>query len=351
MPRTHRFSCTAFVVLVALLTSSAASADSNKARAQRLLAEGNALLDKGAYAQALESFREAYTAFPSPALLLNIGTALRGLERYAEANNNYNRWLAATRRPKHRSEVEAAIAELDRMVGRIEIDINELDVDVIIDGKEVDPRLYGNIVRVDPGVHQIVARKRGFRSAEATLAVGAGEKRTARLILQRPEVATKSLEGPDRDTGDDLGDDDLGDDDDDDDDEASSTGRAPRDPAVRVLKISGIATAGVGLLSLAVGLKFGLDARRLAGDVDQLAASGADAVQIAEAIDDGERANGRFIAFTAIGGAALVAGGVLYAIGHLRGKTAERERDSGRSVAITPAFGPDTLGLAISGDF
>jgi hypothetical protein len=103
-------------------------------------------------------------------------------------------------------------------------------------------------------------------------------------------------------------------------------------------------------LSLAVGLKFGLDARRLAGDVDQLAASGADAVQIAETINEGERANGRFIAFTAIGGAALVAGGVLYAIGHLRGKDTGRERAAGRSVAIAPAFGPDTVGLAISNE-
>lgn len=334
MTRTPRLVSTALLLAALLALPRPAAADDRKDRAQALLAEGNALLDSGSYAEALATFQRAYETFPSPALLLNIGTALRGLKRYAEANNHYNRWLAATRRPKHRSEVVAAIAELDRMVGRVEIQISELDADLTIDGSLVDHRLYGGVVRVEPGNHEIAARKSGFRVARSTITVGAGEKLTVHLVLERP--GTKATALPD-------------DDDEEDVELERRTDNGP-DRVGQTLRVGGITVAGVGVLSLAIGLKFGLDARRLSGDVNQLAASSADPALIDQKNAEGRRADSRFIAFTAIGGAALVAGGVLYVMGRLRGDAAD-DRPDDDELAVAPTVAPDLVGLSISGGF
>jgi tetratricopeptide (TPR) repeat protein len=334
MTRALRLPCL-LLLTFALLSPTLASANDRNERAQVLLAEGNALLDAGAFGEALATFDKAYEIFPSPALLLNMGTALRGLERYAEANNHYNRWLAATRRPQHRSDVEAAIAELDRMVGRIAFDISELDATVTLDGREIDPRLYGNVIRVEPGTHTIAAFKVGFRDRSTTVSVGAGERRTARLVLERPG-GSKPEPGPV---------------DDGDDDQAELADTPPPDRAAPMLRIGGIAAAGVGLLSITIGLKFGLDARRLSGEVEQATAAGNGALAN-QKTTEGETANNRFIAFTAVGGAALVAGGVLYAIGHLRANDTRRDHhDRDNSLAIAPTITPDAIGLSISGGF
>jgi tetratricopeptide (TPR) repeat protein len=47
-------------------------------QARALLKQGNELLDKGNYLEALQRFEAAYAAFPSPKLLFNIAQDLHG---------------------------------------------------------------------------------------------------------------------------------------------------------------------------------------------------------------------------------------------------------------------------------
>lgn len=336
MTRGSRWTCAAaLAIALSLLAARPALADdSEKARARALLVEGNQLLDDGDYAAALARFEQAYATYPSPALLLNIGTALRALDRHAEASNSYARWLRATRRPRHRAEVEEALAALDKLVGRVVLKINEPGASVSVGGAPVDKQIVGSVLRLEPGVHELVAQKDGFKPAVATVRLAAGEKRAVRLVLKR-----SLLPRPDEISEPDLADEDT------DEDEMIEVASGSEDTVATSLEIAGFVAGGAGLISVAVGLKFGLDARRLGSEVDEAAAAGQLDVA-AERTARGKSAENRFIAFTAVGGAAIIAGGVLYAMGHLR----QRDRED-RSIAVGPTVAPDLIGLAISGGF
>jgi tetratricopeptide (TPR) repeat protein len=62
--------------------------------AQALMIEGVKQLQAKSYEQALANFLEAYAKFPSPKILLNIGSTLRDMGRLADAANTYQRYLA-----------------------------------------------------------------------------------------------------------------------------------------------------------------------------------------------------------------------------------------------------------------
>ena len=62
--------------------------------AQALMVEGVKRLQAKSYDQALANFLEAYAKFPSPKILLNIGSTLRDMGRSADAANTYQRYLS-----------------------------------------------------------------------------------------------------------------------------------------------------------------------------------------------------------------------------------------------------------------
>ena len=64
-----------------------------KVKARSLLKEGVRLLNASQFATALRKFEDAYAAFPSAKILVNIGTAQSGLGRPADAANTYQRYL------------------------------------------------------------------------------------------------------------------------------------------------------------------------------------------------------------------------------------------------------------------
>ena len=115
----------------------------------------------------------------------------------------------------------------------------------------------------------------------------------------------------------------------------------------RTLRIAGMATAGAGLVALAVGIKYGLDARRISNDL-----SGHDEGQWSEAELKsqavGKRAEKRMFIGTGLGSAFIAGGAVLYYLGHSARAHAE-ETEPG--VAAAPLVSGDTLGVALSGHF
>ena len=111
------------------------------------------------------------------------------------------------------------------------------------------------------------------------------------------------------------------------------------------MRVAGLVTVGVGLLSLGLGVKFGLDAGSIASELEGVTDTWTQ--ERLDRFDDGEAAARNMILFTGIGAAAIVAGGVMYMLGRSAGKSAAV--DSGISVA--PTFTPSTTGLAVMGSF
>jgi hypothetical protein len=175
------------VALAALLLAGAgdATADerADRAAAQKLMVEGNRAMTDADYPLALSRFQAAYARFPSPKLLLNIGTTLRALGRNAEAAASYQAYLSDPRADRSRvTDVARSLAEIDALVGRLRIQVQGAAT-VRLDGKVLDRFVSGASLRVDPGEHTIVAVREGAPAALATLRIASGEERTVELAL------------------------------------------------------------------------------------------------------------------------------------------------------------------------
>ena len=172
----------------------ATSADAkNKAEAIKLLAEGNALTNDGDYVEALEKFRAAYAMYPSPKLLLNIGTMLRQLGRNVEAAAVYEQYLRDPEAEVPQVELlNRTLDEIDSLVGHLRITVSPRDAAVSLDGKPIDMSPEVVEVRVEPGTHKVVAEKKGFPPALVTITLGRGEEKAAALKLEPTRVVEKT---------------------------------------------------------------------------------------------------------------------------------------------------------------
>lgn len=161
----------------------------NEARA--LLQGGNKLLEKGDRNGALGLFESAYAKYPSPLILINIGTTLRDLDRPAEAANAYARFVAAPgdftdRVPK----IKKLLAELDRSLGTIEVTVTPADAELSIGDAPFAAATLVPVWRARPGDVVVRARKDGFEPAEATVDVRRGKAAAVSLTLKEIATAT-----------------------------------------------------------------------------------------------------------------------------------------------------------------
>lgn len=111
-------------------------------------------------------------------------------------------------------------------------------------------------------------------------------------------------------------------------------------PRGKWLRIGGMATAGLGVVFLGVGVKYGLDAKNASNDI-----SGHDGAWDKDTLSlekSGPRAERRMLVFTALGAAALAGGGVLYWMGM---------RTTEEGPTVTPTGSADEVGLAVVGSF
>jgi len=164
-----------------------------KSRASKLLEQGNRLSNDGEYVEALEKFRAAHDIYPSPKLLLNIGTMLRQLGRNVEAADIYEKYLHDPESdPKQREFLTRTLDEINSVVGHMHITVDPKDAAVSLDGAALIVPAEGADVRVEPGTHKIVGEKKGFPPALTTISLKRGETRTVELKLLPTPVIVKT---------------------------------------------------------------------------------------------------------------------------------------------------------------
>ena len=118
----------------------------------------------------------------------------------------------------------------------------------------------------------------------------------------------------------------------------------------KVLRIAGMATAGAGLVSLAVGIKYGLDARRISKDLSGHDEGGWTEAEIkSQAV--GKRAEKRMFIGTGLGAAFIAGGAVLYYLGHRASADAEASAEEAEGISAAPVVDVDSFGVALSGRF
>jgi hypothetical protein len=175
----------ASLALVAAPAAAQAPAPGPDVRA--LLDEAARAAQAGDHATALDRFRAAYARYKSPAILLNIGTALHRLGRYPEAAVAYEQYLRDPgANPDRIAEVRRALADVEGRVARVTVGASDAQARVWVDGAELPGFAPGASVRLTPGEHVIAAGREG-PIAQETVRVAAGEARS--VFLKLPAVA------------------------------------------------------------------------------------------------------------------------------------------------------------------
>jgi len=288
-----------------------------KERARKLLKEGVRLIGEADYAAALERFKRAQQLYPSPKLLINIGTTLRYLGNNAEAARAYEAYLVHPKaQPKRKAELKRILGEIDLVVGKLTIRLFESSVSVRLDGRLLQPRGSRIEVRVAPGEHTIVAEKLGKLPAVRNVTLSARQQLVVELRLD------------------------------------DSSGGQPKivivEKAASAQPIVGLAIAGVGLAGLGLAAAFGV----LAADADKEAA--ARCANTAPSLCDeagaalGDTAVTRATVSTVsfvLGGATVVAGATVFL-------TSPREGDSssnpdGKPATLTVSWSSRNSGASV----
>ncbi len=169
-----------------------------RALAQALMVEGVRQLHAQAYEQALANFLEAYAKFPSPKILLNIGSTLRDMGRGADAANTYQRYLTdPTTGTERVAEVKQILLDLDQQLTILTVRVSPSGSDVSIDGGPFVPVGSALLTRVRPGLHLVRIRK-GDASSEITVNGFEGEIKevTAALQVDAPAETPASTPTP-----------------------------------------------------------------------------------------------------------------------------------------------------------
>lgn len=166
--------------------------------ARKLGEEGNKLFAAGDFAGALDRYQRAEALVSVPTLGVRIARCLVKLGRLVEATEKYvqvtRATLPADALPQHVEAVTQAKGELAELKPRvptvtIRIEPPEGPVEVTIDGKPLPPALLGAGRSVDPGRHEVIA-KRGSKTKTATFEVAEGKSEEVTLDVGPFEAAT-----------------------------------------------------------------------------------------------------------------------------------------------------------------
>ncbi len=284
-------SLTAIAVLLAVGAGAARAGDDpgeadKRRRAGKHVEEGDRYKEAGDYEAAAREYEKAYELVPHPELFFNLAQVYRLGGKKEKALEYYERYLAVE--PNGR-----AAAQARRFAKQLKKDLDK--------AKRKEHASGGSGSGSESGSGSGSGSESGSGSGSESGAGSGGE------VTRRVE---------------------------------------PEHPG-RTLRIAGMATAGAGLLAIAVGIKYGLDARRISNDH-----SNHDEGQWSEAElksqTVGKRAEKRMFIGTGVGAALIAGGAVLYYLGHSARAHAE---ESEQGVAASPLISGDTLGVALSGRF
>lgn len=185
----------ATLLAAALRGSSAHAGDVEEAR--KLLQQGHQELTDANYVGALASFRSAHARYPSIKILPNIATTLRLLGRNAEAADVYDAYLRDPgAEPDKRAKVERQVAELDVLVAKLRVEVDDPAATVRVDGKVVGPAASVVSLRVEPGPHVVSAERAEGPIVFQNIGAIAGQETQVQLHLLPPSEPPVRTEQP-----------------------------------------------------------------------------------------------------------------------------------------------------------
>ena len=237
-------------------------------QAQALLARGNEAARQGSYLEALELFRQAYAAFPSPKIHFNLAETCHELGRLVEALDHYEAFVRDVGReemPEQWARARERINKLQGETATVQLQANVVGALVNVDGKPAGETPLTRPLRLLPGPHTIVVTKAGYERQVVELTLAAGATASPRLKLLTEDEAAASrrayqqLEASRRATQERL-------------QREQDDARRQRERTRRALELSGWAALGTGVALAIVGGSLGIASRQESSKVEGAAA-------------------------------------------------------------------------------
>ena len=184
------------LVILALLSFSAASRADEPDRAEELFREGNRAFAAGDFRTAYVAYREAWTLRRSFDIACNLGRTEAELMLSRDAAEHLDQCLR-TFSVSSRSEMKDAYKRFRDLfntvrarVAALQIEVRPPGTEVTVDGARYGVAPLGRDVFVDPGQHRVVGRFAGFGDAQRIVQVEAGGTLQVELTLaQAPATA------------------------------------------------------------------------------------------------------------------------------------------------------------------
>lgn len=169
-----------------------------------LKAKGDAAFDARRFAEALQSYQGALETNRDARLHYNIAQALSALERYPEALEAYQAFIAeapaGTMNEEQQAALFALLEELKGKIARLEVSCDVPGARVLIRGTTVGTTPLTGVVAVNAGEAKVEVLAEGYRSYESTLSLTGGATRPLNVKLQRVDfrgglVVTSNVAG------------------------------------------------------------------------------------------------------------------------------------------------------------
>jgi hypothetical protein len=292
------------------------------AAAEALFQEARALMASKAYDQACAKFAASQKLAPGGGTLLNLADCYEHAGKTATAWGTYHDAIAAAQRAglKEREQLARESAKaLEPMLPKVTLRLTGSREDIAIarDGIPLDVAMLGTPIPVDPGAHTFEARAPGNKTWSARIEILPAQA----ISLDVPELAPDSTR----------------------DDPAAP--RAPEAPRAGMSgqRVVALTVVGLGVAGLAVGTIFGFQTKsKWSAAEKHCDGRFCDPEGVSLAADAKTNGNVSTVAF-AIGGVALVAGGVLWFLAP--------STSPAPSVSLAPEIGAGRGGVSVRGRF
>ncbi|HVH46562.1 MAG TPA: hypothetical protein VM925_29680 [Labilithrix sp.] len=179
-----------WLVALTVLTSPVLADDGE---AERLFRDGRALMLESRFSEACPKLAESQRLEPRVGTLLNLAACHERQGKVASAWDEFQK-AATTARAEGQIErarlAEQQIALLQPRVPwlRISVPAGAGELEVTLDGKEVEPFAFGTEIPVDPGAHVVRAEVRRARVFETQIELQETERRTIALDRVTPNT-------------------------------------------------------------------------------------------------------------------------------------------------------------------
>jgi len=331
----------ATVIVTALVcvppTVAHAQSDGDRATAMSLFQAGRELMKDGSFQEACPKFEAAQQLVPGVGTQFNLAECYVKIGRLASAWVNYVEVARATRAAGQQSRSTAAQQKADELKARlstlkVEVMQPVPGIQVSIDGTPIPQGQWGTPVAKDPGRYTVDASAAGYATQSYAAAVGS-EGQAAVVTITPMQKGGSSGAGSAGSDADPTGD--------------SSGGDSSSSFELEALGIAGIAIAGLGIVALIVGGSLYASA---SSDVDEAEARCPISDQCTdpgarELGNDGVNMQSASYGVLAVGGAALVAGVIMFVI------DATNDDDDVGSLRVEPLIGENGAALSLTASF